>query len=347
MAKIQCDICGGGLVMQTGGNGAVCENCGLAYSVERMREMLGDAGEAKKPKEQETDIKAEKVKVVAAKRASFGRKNEALEREAVQEDYEELTESSERDFVLKKQFMGGYKLVGYNGCAQRVVFPNQWIEYDDHKLFAPHDEMVELIFPVGYTNPTFVKGNFENKPNLKKVYFGGDVLTGLNDFRGCGQLKQVEFENATMIQLGAGTFADCVNLETLVLAENAELDMQPEVFKNCRSLKAFIASKRSVDFAGEGIESGTFEGCTALREVVLPDNIKAIHRDAFKNCGSLEWVATHSGDLRTVAIHPEAFRGSPFQPANIGICPECGKKMRCTADEMHCSCGFSAVQYMD
>lgn len=39
--KLTCDICGGELEMRAGGQGAVCANCGLAYSLERLKEKLG------------------------------------------------------------------------------------------------------------------------------------------------------------------------------------------------------------------------------------------------------------------------------------------------------------------
>ena len=40
MSKLQCDICGGNIVMQGGGQVAVCDSCGMHYSVERMREKV-------------------------------------------------------------------------------------------------------------------------------------------------------------------------------------------------------------------------------------------------------------------------------------------------------------------
>lgn len=40
---IACDICGGPLVVAAGGKGAVCKNCGMEHSIERVREMLGVA----------------------------------------------------------------------------------------------------------------------------------------------------------------------------------------------------------------------------------------------------------------------------------------------------------------
>lgn len=40
MKKLCCDICGGALTMQSSGKTAVCDNCGMQYSVERMREKV-------------------------------------------------------------------------------------------------------------------------------------------------------------------------------------------------------------------------------------------------------------------------------------------------------------------
>ena len=39
MAKLVCDICGGKLIVQEGGKQAICESCGLAYSMERLKEI--------------------------------------------------------------------------------------------------------------------------------------------------------------------------------------------------------------------------------------------------------------------------------------------------------------------
>lgn len=44
--KLTCDICGGELEMKTGGQGAVCKTCGLAYSVEVLKEKMAASGGA-------------------------------------------------------------------------------------------------------------------------------------------------------------------------------------------------------------------------------------------------------------------------------------------------------------
>ena len=39
--KLTCDLCGGKLQVNPGGQGAHCADCGLGYTLERLREKLG------------------------------------------------------------------------------------------------------------------------------------------------------------------------------------------------------------------------------------------------------------------------------------------------------------------
>lgn len=39
MAALVCDVCGGKLIMGTGGT-AVCDSCGIEYSTDRMKEKI-------------------------------------------------------------------------------------------------------------------------------------------------------------------------------------------------------------------------------------------------------------------------------------------------------------------
>jgi tetratricopeptide (TPR) repeat protein len=42
MAKLQCKVCGGKLIMNADGKSSECENCGARYTQEVMRQMLGE-----------------------------------------------------------------------------------------------------------------------------------------------------------------------------------------------------------------------------------------------------------------------------------------------------------------
>ena len=65
--KISCELCGGALQMNVGGQGATCAVCGLSYPMERLREMLAARTavktEAPKPVEQNPVVKAPVARV--------------------------------------------------------------------------------------------------------------------------------------------------------------------------------------------------------------------------------------------------------------------------------------------
>ena len=355
--KIKCDICGGELVMLAGGKGGACKNCGMEHSVERIREMLG----VSEPKKEEKPVKKaapkkELIREIVTPPTTEEEPEildvediEVIEDvELVEEDEEEseLTESSESDFAIKKKF-GGKLLKEYNGHAQRVIFPNNFLEAEHNNMFTGHDEIVELVFPDFYPDTmAWAEGRFfSGLKNLKRVICEKNFCPGEADFKDCKKLKSVTVKNAMLIFLQQDCFANCTSLEKIELNGDAEIDIARGVFRNCASLKEFISPKHREFFDCIGIGGSTFEGCTSLRRVVLADDTVAIHKDAFKGCTSLESVTTHSGGLDGIAIHPDAFRGSSFQPEKVGICPKCGKKLNCTDDEISCSCGLFANQY--
>lgn len=51
MGKLQCDICGGRIVVLAGGQRGECEVCGAGYGIERLSELASGAGGADVPRE--------------------------------------------------------------------------------------------------------------------------------------------------------------------------------------------------------------------------------------------------------------------------------------------------------
>ena len=58
--KIKCDLCGGELLMDAGGQTASCVNCGMKHSLERVREKLA-THEAKEPSVPNEKLIAEEI----------------------------------------------------------------------------------------------------------------------------------------------------------------------------------------------------------------------------------------------------------------------------------------------
>ncbi len=334
--KICCDICGGDLVVQAGGIGAVCKICGMEHSVERVREMLGVTQNEK------SETCAPKASEKPAASSDSTKKCENIK----------LTESKESDFVLKKGLFGS-KLVGYNGKAQKVVFPHKINEVMGEKLFSGHDEIIELVFTDGIS--TTEGREFADCKNLKKITVHGNMNTMSDTFSGCKKLEQVNITakiNGDIVQIGENTFAGCKKLKEFTVSNDCEMEINTGAFKDCESLERFEHSGRTADFAGTGIKPYAFKNCTSLCEVVLADDTVSIHKGAFKNCRNLKKVVLKNGteiDGKRIAIHPEAFEDAAWQPESVGVCPECGGSLKCSSvdgyESMTCSCGFESTEY--
>lgn len=126
-------------------------------------------------------------------------------------------------------------------------------------------------------------------------------------------------ENLSVI--GYRAFGNCQKLETLYfnakncrvvryMAEGTEdLDLE-----NLKEASPFYGCNIKKIFLGEGITSigsqsalyGTFEDCSAIKSVIIPDTVTEIGAAAFKNCSSLE-TAVISDSVTQIA--DDAFDG--------------------------------------
>ena len=123
MEKLSCDVCGGLIQMQPGGYRGVCINCGVVYSLPRLRQLWA---ELQKPADQ---------------------------RKAVPPDPEPRPEpapvkvaapSGSGEFEIKKDGT----LVHYRGASPRVVIPDG-VERIGAWSFAGNACITSLTIPKG------------------------------------------------------------------------------------------------------------------------------------------------------------------------------------------------------
>ena len=87
--RITCDICEGALLIDAGGNTATCQTCGMAHSIERVREKMGVGSVAKPVVEEEIyDATFVKVEDDVVYDAEFEEVVEDAEFEVIAEDAE-------------------------------------------------------------------------------------------------------------------------------------------------------------------------------------------------------------------------------------------------------------------
>ena len=85
------------------------------------------------------------------------------------------------------------------------------------------------------------------------------------------------------LYVGEAAFAGLDNLETLVVHENL-CYFHPHAFRGCKNLTAV----KGLENARNMTMLFSFEGCSKLREIQLPENVSIISAKAFAGCTSLK-----------------------------------------------------------
>ncbi|MCR5041216.1 MAG: leucine-rich repeat protein, partial [Clostridia bacterium] len=130
-------------------------------------------------------------------------------------------------------------------------------------------------------------------------------VTAIGDYAFEGTGLPAEYavpEHITSI--GVRAFAGCTGLEELVIPETVtdfktSSDVRSGAFAGCRSLEA-------VDIRTAEIGWGTFQDCTALSRISLPDGLRELRSGVFKNLTALTEISLPDG---LEAIYDSAFDG--------------------------------------
>ena len=150
---------------------------------------------------------------------------------------------------------------------------------EDGVLFSK-DKTQLYAYPGGDKRETYVVP-------ANVVWIGGDAFSG-NPY-----LKNVEFANKHT-KCFFGTFANCANLERVVLPEEMT-HIGAAMFSYCKSLQSIVIPS-GVKTMAEQI----FIGCSSLASIALPEGLTSVGSLAFKDCSSLKTVTLPSS-LREVS----------------------------------------------
>ena len=123
---------------------------------------------------------------------------------------------------------------------------------------------------------------FEGCSGLKDLTFGEqrDLNIGENAFRGCTGLTEVELPQRTAC--GKSVFAECVNLESVILPSMVT-GVTDNMFSGCVKLISV-----SMDEGMRYIGKNAFDGCRNLETIDLTDQMMCIAEEAFRGCESLD-----------------------------------------------------------
>lgn len=217
---------------------------------------------------------------------------------------------------------GGAACVGLTGDTPSCIEIEVGTQRIEPQAFTTLD-ITDISLP--NTLIKISKQAFSNCPNLKSVKMPDSILEiGIQAFKGCKSLERVQLGNhLTYIDVSAFSgcknlsgkvtipesveviddkaFADDTNIEELILPENIFCIGQ-EAFYRCFNLHTIKMPKHC-----DTIETFAFSHCHSLKRVELPD-IDQIPMYCFDGCEQLEFV--HIPDsVRSIGAN--AFRNCP------------------------------------
>ena len=298
MATLQCDICGGKIVVQAGGGVGECANCGASYSLERMREIVSGI----KVSQTGSAEDVEQWRALLDRYYSAGDFSEAekivkkilealpSDRDAGQK-YEELQ-------TLKYMDVRNGVLLKYSGQAEEVIIPSCVRSIADRA--------------------------FKDSKNLQSVTMSGSVTAiGDSAFYNCQSLKSVILSSG-LTSIGRYVFSDCGSLQSVAIPAGVT-SIENSAFSGCHSLQS-VAIPAGVT----SIEDRAFYECRALQSVTIPDSVTRIDSSAFLGCSSLRSVTipdsvtqigvlafAHCNNLSQVVMPRKAFRELEEKLENI------------------------------
>ncbi len=162
---------------------------------------------------------------------------------------------------------------------------------------------------------------FYNCTNISSISLGNGLATmGNYAFANCRNLTDVKLDYNTRLEIiGAYAFANCLKLQSFPVPTNVR-GIGDFCFQNCLELKTVDLSGKLFGAApGTGLSSSlekigyyAFSGCAALEYLDLPRSYNGaekndsgpsapvFHLSTVKGCTSLQYIKTHSADLRFV-----------------------------------------------
>lgn len=177
-----------------------------------------------------------------------------------------------------------------------------------------HESVIYIDYnsPIEYKIDRIISLNKPPLFNFRKTNKNECELASINSI----DMKNIEISESeviddtihTITSIGNCAFANCKQLENIVIPENC-LSIGEKSFFNCQSLKE-IAFPSSL----ENINDGAFGNCINLNEICFPDKLTTIGEFAFEDCSSLTSIVL-SNDL--YEIKDGAFKGTSLKEISM------------------------------
>ena len=192
----------------------------------------------------------------------------------------------------------------YNSPVHNIIFNSPELTIGA-SAFEGTENLGDITVTEGTRISEIGEYAFRNSGNLHMNEFvvsetGSISVIEDEAFMNCANLHTVTLRG-NVTSIGNNAFSQCGNMNDLVIESTTSYTIGEYAFKNNTNLHHVTLSNGI-----ETIEKGTFENCANMNTVHLPDSLKNIKEDAFKNLPNLQEITINEN----VTIAPNAFEGA-------------------------------------
>ena len=189
----------------------------------------------------------------------------------------------------------------FKACAslKKVTLSNSVVSIDD--VFTGCLTLESIIIPEGHANFTagetpiiynqdgkaimVVYGNAADSDG-KITIAAGTREIGASAFAGRDDIVSVVIPSSVEV-IGKNAFKGCVNLKEVIFEDGSLLSSLGDyAFQNCTSLEKVV-----LPASYASLPNYLFDGCKSLREVTLPADLTTVGNYVFRNCSSLPSIS--------------------------------------------------------
>ena len=264
MQKLVCEICGGTIEIQPGGEMGMCSYCGTGYTIDRIKEIYSGMKVSITGSIEDIEQWKKALKVYL-EHYDFDAASTTARKilDALPTDTETL------DIFAKIQDWKWYEiknntLVMYHGAAEYTEIP-----YGISKIG-------KYAFALSRPN-----NGGKREASVKRVIIPDTVkIIDEGAFKENHLLESIEFPK-NLYEIGEYAFEQCSSLTKIKLPKNLKT-IESYSFRACNNLEEIIIPQGVAE-----IKQGAFQGCESLTTIIIPGSVKSIFHHAFGNCNSL------------------------------------------------------------
>ena len=177
----------------------------------------------------------------------------------------------------------------FSGCSalESVTIPNT-VKTVGQYAFSTCSALTSIEIPNSVTS--IGSNAFQSCKALTNIEIPNSVTSiGNYAFSGCSALENIIIsENIT--SLNHGVFSKCSKLNTVTIPKNVE--WMGSVFTGCTGITTVIFESNSKlqTLSEDNNYNGTFDGCSSLKNIILPNSLTHIGGEAFRDCSSLSYI---------------------------------------------------------